>query len=125
MRNHAKKRELAKIYGKKSMYQAGRIDDVIKYFFGKSYEEYENSHPFDDEKMQLMKTKIAYHHMQHLSEEGKTDIENGALVTSLEHAFIHTLSRDEEEFVNNELRKYKENYLRWKKEYKSIEDEER
>ena len=65
------------------------------------------------------------HIMQHLSEEGKTDIENGALVTSLEHAFIHTLSRDEEEFVNNELRKYKENYLKWKKEYKSIEDEER
>ena len=125
MRNHAKKRELIRIYGKKSMYKAARVDEVIKNLFGKSYLEYEESHPFDDEKMQMMKNKLAYHHLQHLSEDGKTDMENGAIITSLEHAFIHTLSRYEEEVVNRELRIYKENYLRWNKEYKSIEDEER
>ena len=127
MRNHGKKNELIRIYGKKSMYQEARIDDIIKSLFGKSYEEYEKSHPFDDDKMRVMKSKLAYHHMQHISEEGDTNLENGALVTSLEHAFIHTLSRYEEEIVNNELRKYKENYLKWKKEYtsKGRTDEER
>lgn len=127
MRNHAKKNELIRIYGKKSMYQMAKIDDIIKPLFGKSYEDYEKSHPFDDNKMMAMKSKLAYHHMQHVSEDGNTDAENGALVTSLEHAFIHTLSRYEEEIVNNELRKYKENYLKWKKEYahRQRTDEER
>ena len=119
MRNCSKKKELIKIYGRRSMYKAAKIDDIIKPLFGKSYAEYEASEPFDEFKMDSMKKKLAYHHMQHVSENGGTDIDNGAIVTSLEHAFIHTLSRQEEEVVNNELRRFKENYLKWKKEYTS------
>ena len=127
MNNTGKRKELIRVFGRKSMYQEARIDDIIRPLFGKSYEEYEKSHPFDEGRMMTMKTKIAYHHMQHISEEGDTSIENGALVTSLEHAFIHTLSRYEEEVVNSELRKYKENFLKWKKELSSrdrMDDEE-
>lgn len=34
-------------------------------------------------------------------------MENGAVINSLAHMYMHSLSREDEEFINEELRKYK------------------
>lgn len=38
---------------------------------------------------------------------GKTDINNGAILSELVHRYIHSLPREDEELINNMLRKYK------------------
>ena len=127
--NKSLKKALMSLYGKGSMYQLARIDEVIAVKFGKTYAEYEKTCPYNEKRKKSMKAKYAYHHLQHTYEEGNTTLENGAVVTVLEHAFIHSLPREEEEFINRELRVFKENYLKWYKEYttgkSSWDDEER
>ena len=49
-----------------------------------------------------------YHHLKHKSEGGETTIENGAIVSALAHMYMHSLPREQEEFINDELRKYKQ-----------------
>lgn len=38
---------------------------------------------------------------------GKTDINNGSILSELVHRYIHSLPREDEELINNMLRKYK------------------
>lgn len=127
--NKSLKSALMSLYGKGSMYQLAKIDEVIAVKLGKTYAEYEKTCPFSEKRKKSMKTKYAYHHLQHVAEEGDSTFKNGAVVTVLEHAFIHSLPRVEEELINRELRIFKENYLRWYKEYttgaSSWDDEER
>ncbi len=47
------------------------------------------------------------HHLKHKSEGGATNVENGAVINSLAHMYIHSLPRNQEEYINNLLREYK------------------
>lgn len=40
---------------------------------------------------------------------GGTNIENGAILSELAHRYIHSLSREDEELINNMIRQYKLN----------------
>ena len=54
---------------------------------------------------------MTYHHMRHVSEGGKATIENGANLALENHKFLHSLPREEEEKINNQIRKWKANFL--------------
>jgi len=56
--------------------------------------------------MQRMK-QLTFHHIVMKKDGGKTTVENGALLSSLAHMYIHSLPRNQEEFINNLLREYK------------------
>ena len=50
---------------------------------------------------------MTFHHLKHRSDGGKATASNGAIVSEIAHRYIHSLPRDQEEIVNNMLRKYK------------------
>ena len=54
---------------------------------------------------------ITYHHMRHVSEGGKATVENGANLALENHEFLHSLPREEEEKINNEIRRWKANFI--------------
>lgn len=54
---------------------------------------------------------MTYHHLRHVSEGGKATEENGAVLALENHQFLHSLPREEEEKINNQIRKWKMNYL--------------
>ena len=54
---------------------------------------------------------MTYHHMRHVSEGGKATVENGANLTLENHEFLHSLPREEEEKINNEIRRWKANFI--------------
>ena len=54
---------------------------------------------------------MTYHHMRHVSEGGKATIENGANLALENHKFLHSLPREEEEKINNEIRRWKANFI--------------
>ena len=54
---------------------------------------------------------MTYHHMRHVSEGGKATIENGANLALENHEFLHSLPREEEEKINNEIRRWKANFI--------------
>lgn len=57
---------------------------------------------------------MTYHHMRHKSEGGKATEENGAVLALENHVFLHSLPRDEEEKINNQIRRWKANFLTMK-----------
>ncbi len=54
---------------------------------------------------------MTYHHLKHKSEGGKATVENGANLYAENHQFLHSLSRGEEEKINNVIRRWKANFL--------------
>ena len=52
-----------------------------------------------------------YHHLQHKAEGGATSIENGAVIDELEHRYIHSLPRNQEEIINNHIRQWKLDFI--------------
>lgn len=91
MKNSEARRELQRIYGDGCFMERAGIRTI------KGYRK--NSH------------SLTYHHLRHRSEGGATDIDNGANLSLENHEILHTLPRDEEELVNNMIRKWKMNYV--------------
>lgn len=91
MKNSEAKKELEKIYGKGCFMERAGIRTI------KGYRK--NSR------------LLTYHHLRHRSENGATDIDNGAILAVENHEVLHTLPRDEEEVVNNMIRKWKINCI--------------
>lgn len=55
--------------------------------------------------------QMTYHHLRHQSEGGKATIENGANLKLENHQFLHSLSRADEEKINNQIRQWKMNFV--------------
>lgn len=55
--------------------------------------------------------RITYHHIKEKQNGGKRTIENGALIKDYNHNWLHTLTEEEKEEVNNKLQAYKMNVL--------------
>ena len=89
---------LESIYGKGSMFKKAECEKQI-----------------EKQKLKIkgyksLKTKskqMTYHHLKHRSEGGQTDVENGAILSTLEHEYVHSLPREQEEIINNMIREYK------------------
>lgn len=100
--------ELERQYGKGCMFKKAKIDEKIKEKkIIKTYEKFLEEKRYTGKMIRKYERIKTLHHLKHKAEGGKTNIENGAVVNSLAHAYIHSLPREQEEFINNKLREYK------------------
>ena len=102
------KSELARIYGKQCMFEQAHIAERIEAMGGiRTYKKFLTQMKFKGKKISK---RLTYHHLRHRSEGGDVSVENGALIEETPHQYLHSLSRDEEEIINNMLREYKINF---------------
>lgn len=108
--NSKKRRQLEQIYGKGCMFRKANIEDKIERLQTiKTYKVFLKETKYTGKKISQLERNMTYHHLQHRSEGGKTDIKNGAIVNELAHRYLHSLPRSKEEIINNMLREYKLN----------------
>ena len=111
--NMTKRRQLEKIYGKGCMFKKAKIEEQIESLkpkrIIKSYIMYLKEMKYTGKMIRQVESNMTYHHLRHISEGGKTNIENGAIVNEMAHRYMHSLPREDEELINNMLRQYKLN----------------
>ena len=106
--NKKARQELEKIYGKKDMFDKARIAEQIEARGGiRTYREFKEHVKFKKSKRVQMEKTLTFHHLRHRSQNGKSEVENGALVNGLAHIYMHSLPREQEEVINDMLRDYK------------------
>lgn len=106
--NKTIRERLEKQYGKGCMFKKANIEEKIeKRGTIKTFKRYLKEKRFRGKFLRLYAKQMNLHHLKHRSEGGKTTVENGAVVSTLAHMYMHSLPREQEEFINNELRKYK------------------
>lgn len=106
--NKAVRKELEREYGPDCMFRKANIEKKIEAKKSiKTYKRFIQEQRFTRKKIKKLEEMMTLHHLKHRFEGGKTNAENGAIVNALAHMYIHTLPREQEEFINNELRKYK------------------
>ena len=100
---------LESIYGKGSMFKKAECEKQIEKqkLKIKGYKRFLQEKRYSGKILKTKLRQMTYHHLQHRSEGGKTDVENGAILSTLEHEYIHSLSREQEEVINNMIREYK------------------
>ena len=107
-KNRKIREALERIYGEGCMFQKARIEKRIEQLGGiKTYKQFKEQHKYTLKKIKAFENIQTYHHLQHKSENGQTTIENGAVINSLAHTYMHSLPRADEEIINNMLRDYK------------------
>lgn len=110
--NRTTRLELERIYGEGSMYQKAKTDEYLSTLPRiKTYKKYlEEKHYTRKQRLRYEQT-MTYHHLKHKSEGGRTTTENGAVVSDSEHQFLHSLPREQEEIINNHIRKWKADFI--------------
>lgn len=107
--NKKAKKMLIELYGENCMFEKANIAERIAKMGGiRTYSSFLANKRF---KGKSIAKQLTYHHLQHKSDEGKATIENGALVDTTAHAYLHSLPRSQEEIINNMLRAYKINFM--------------
>lgn len=107
--NKAKREELERIYGKGSMFQKSHCEDYVSTLPKiKGYRKYLKEKHFTGKDI---REQLEYHHMQHRAEGGRTNLDNGAVVTRSEHSYMHSLPREQEEIINNHIRQWKIDFI--------------
>ena len=110
--NKKKREELERIYGKGSMFQKARTEEYIETLPTiTGYKTFIKQRKFTGKEIKKLTKNMNYHHLKHRSEGGKTTIENGAVVDELEHRYMHSLPRNQEEVINNHIREWKFDYI--------------
>lgn len=108
-KNRKIREELERIYGKGCMFQKAKIEKRIEEIGGiKTYKQFKEQHRFTLKRERVFENMMTLHHLKHLSEGGETTLENGAVVGSLPHMYMHSLPREQEEVINDMLRSFKE-----------------
>lgn len=98
-------------YGKGCMFKKADVEGQIAALRTiKTYKTFLKETRYTGKKIRQLERNMTYHHLRHQSEGGKATDENGAVVNELAHRYLHSLPRDEEELINNMLRKYKLDY---------------
>lgn len=106
--NKSAKQELERVYGKGCMFKKAHIEEQIEALRTiKTYRRFLQETRYTGRKIHLLESNLTYHHLKHRSEGGKSTLENGAVIGELPHRYIHSLSRQEEEIINNMFREYK------------------
>ena len=107
-KNRKIREALERIYGEGCMFQKARIERRIEQLGGiKTYKQFKEEHRYTLKKIKAFEGVMTLHHLKHLSEKGETTIENGAVINSLAHTYLHSLPREDEEKINDMLREYK------------------
>ena len=108
-KNRKIREELERIYGKGCMFQKAKVEKRIEEIGGiKTYKQFKEQHRFTLKRERVFENMMTYHHLIHKSEGGETTVENGAVVASLPHMYMHSLPREQEEIINDMLRNFKE-----------------
>lgn len=98
--NKAARERLEKIYGKKCMIHEGLKIKITGY---------------SKKKMKLkgedLRKQLTYHHLIPKSKGGPATDENGAILCRECHNFLEALDEEEREKINDELKKYKMNFI--------------
>lgn len=109
--NKSVREELEREYGQGCMFKKAHIEEKVEAKRTiKTYKRFIQQQRFTRKKIKKLEEMMTLHHLQHRSEGGKTNAENGAIVNALAHMYMHSLPREQEEFINNELRQYKERF---------------
>jgi len=110
--NKRKREELERIYGKGSMFQKAKTEEYIETLPRiKGIKQYVKERKYSGKQLQKLMAEMQYHHMKHLSEGGKTTLENGAVVSGLEHQYMHSQPRPYEEIMNEHIRQWKVDFM--------------
>ena len=110
--NKKKRDELQLIYGKGSMFEKSKCEEYIATLpMIKGYKRFIKEKHFTTKEIRKLTHRMNYHHLEHRADGGGTTIENGAVVNELEHRYIHSLPRDQEEIINNHIRKWKADFI--------------
>ena len=106
--NKVIREELEREYGQGCMFEKANIEEKIEQKRTiKTYKKFIEERRYTGKLIKLYKSQMNLHHLKHRSEGGETTVENGAVVSSLAHMYLHSLPRNQEEFINDELRAYK------------------
>lgn len=98
-------------YGPECMFKKANMGEATKRIKGAiSYSEYIKRRGYSKSEIDELESTLTYHHLKHEAGGGPENIQNGALVSRLAHMYIHSLTRDQEEIINELFRKYKEDY---------------
>lgn len=110
MENKTIRKQLEKNYGKGCMFEKAHCEEQIeKLRTIKTFKKYLQEKRYRTNQIKKLKKQMTLHHLIHRSEGGKTTTENGAVVSGLAHAYMHSLPRKHEEIINNMIREYKLN----------------
>lgn len=110
--NKTKRKELEKIYGKGSMFEKSHTADYVSTLpIIKGYKKFIEEKHFRTKDIKKLTERMNYHHLEHKADGGATTIENGAVVNELEHRYMHSLPRHQEEIINNHIRQWKLDYI--------------
>lgn len=109
MRSNKKiRKRLERKYGKGCMFEKAHIEEKIEAKKTiKTYKQFIEEKHFTGKMIYIYENQMNLHHLKHRSEGGETSMENGAVVSALAHMYMHSLPREQEEEINEELRQYK------------------
>lgn len=110
--NKRKREELEQIYGKGSMFQKAKTEEYIETLPKiKGYRRFIKEKHYTTKEIRRLVKRMNYHHLEHRADGGSTTLENGAVVNELEHRYIHSLPRNQEEVINNHIRQWKLDFI--------------
>lgn len=122
-RNRVIRQELERIYGKGCMFQHAYVADRLRQLgVSLTYGTFKKKYTLNQQK--TLERRMTLHHMKHVSEGGKTNLENGAVVNELAHRYLHSLKRHEEERANDFIREYKRDLDNGFEPFKPLTEEE-
>ena len=106
-KNRQIRQQLTRLYGEGCFFERAHIADKIEKMGGiKTYKKFLREKRYTGKKIV---NQISMHHLCHRSEGGSTTVYNGANVSTIAHQYLHSLPRNQEEIINNELRRFKYN----------------
>jgi hypothetical protein len=110
--NKRAREELERIYGKGSMFERSHTADYVSTLpVIKGYKKFIEEKHFTTKDIKKLTARMSYHHLHHKADGGNATTENGAVVNELEHRYLHSLPRHQEEIINNHIRQWKLDYI--------------
>lgn len=107
-KNKSVREELERIYGKGCMFKKAKVEEKIESIKTiKTYKKFIEEKKYTGKIIQIYERQMNLHHLKHKFEGGETSVKNGVVINTLAHRYIHSLPREQEEFINDILREYK------------------
>lgn len=108
-KNQSLKRKLQSIYGKGCFFERARVAERIEAMGGiRTYKSFVEEKRY---KGKPISYQLTVHHLKHRSNGGENTVDNCANVAEVAHQYIHSLSFEDEEIINDMLREFKMNYI--------------
>lgn len=108
-KNQSLKRKLQSIYGKGCFFERAHVAERIEAMGGiRTYKSFVEEKRY---KGKPISYQLTVHHLKHRSNGGENSVDNCANVAEIAHQYIHSLSFEDEEIINDMLREFKMNYI--------------